>query len=69
MEKTIREILSNYIAGKIEIKDVIAREQKGERDFFKPRVIPELLRLSVELMGRVITSATCKKLYEEIENL
>ena len=28
-----------------------------------------MLRLSVEQMGRAITSATCKKLSEEIENL
>ena len=73
MEKIIREILSNYldrkIAEKIEIRDVIARDQKGERDVFKARGIPELLRLSVELKGRAITSATCKKFSEEIENL
>ena len=73
MEKTIRTILSNYldnkIADKIEIRDVIARDQKGGKEVFKARGIPELLRLSVELMGRAITSATCKKFSEEIEKL
>ena len=73
MEKTIRNILSNYldskIADKIEIRDVIARDQKGGNEVFKARGIPELLRLSVELMGRAITSATCKKFSEEIEKL
>ena len=54
---------------KIEIRDVIARDQKGGNEVFKARGIPELLRLSVEQMGRAITSATCKKLSEEIENL
>ena len=73
MEKTIRNILLNYldskIAEKIEIRDVIARDQKGGKEVFKARGIPELLKLSVELMGRAITSATCKKFSEEIENL
>jgi len=73
MEKTIRIIFSNYldnkIAEKIEIRDVIARDQKGGKEVFKAKGIPELLRLSVELMGRAITSATCKKFSEEIENL
>ena len=73
MEKTIRSILSNYldskIADKIEIRDVIARDQKGGKEVFKARGIPELLKLAVELMGRAITSATCKKFSEEIENL
>ena len=73
MEKTIRNILSNYldskIAEKIEIRDIVARDQKGGNEVFKARGIPELLRLSVEQMGRAITSATCKKLSEEIENL
>ena len=73
MEKTIRNILSNYldnkIAEKIEIRDIVARDQKGGKEVFKARGIPELLRLSVEQMGRAITSATCKKLSEEIENL
>ena len=73
MEKTIRNILSNYlenkIAEKIEIRDVIARDQKGGKEVFKARGIPELLRLSVDLMGRAITSATCKKFSEEIEKL
>ena len=73
MEKKIRDILSNYldskIADKIEIRDIVAREEIGGKEVFKARGIPELLRLSVELMGRAITSATCKKFSEEIENL
>ena len=73
MHETIREILSNYldksIADKIEIRDIVAREQKGKFEVFKARGIPELLKLSVELMGRAITSATCKKFSQEIEKL
>ena len=73
MEKKIRDILSNYldskIEDKIEIRDIVARDEIGGKEVFKARGIPELLRLSVELMGRAITSATCKKFSEEIENL
>ena len=73
MQKTIRELLSNYldksISDKIEIRDIVAREEKGVIEVFKPRGIPELLKLSVELMGRSITSATCKKFSQEIEKL
>jgi len=74
MQKEIRNILSNYldksIADKIEIRDIVAREYKEENiGVFKARGIPELLKLSVELMGRAITSATCKKFSQEIEKL
>ena len=73
MQKTIREKLSKYldksIADKIEIRDIVAREQKGGIEVFKARGIPELLKLSVELMGRSVTSATCKKFSQEIEKL
>ena len=73
MQKRIREKLYQYlnksIADKIEIRDIVAREQKGEIEVHKARGIPELLKLSVELMGRSITSATCKKFSQEIENL
>jgi len=73
MQETIRKILSNYltkdIADKIEIRDIVARDQEGEIEVFKARGIPELLKLSIELMGRAITSATCKKFSQEIEKL
>ena len=73
MQKIIREKLSKYldksISDKIEIRDIVAREQKGGIEVFKARGIPELLKLSVELMGRSITSATCKKFSNEIEIL
>ena len=73
MQETIRGILSEYldksIADKIEIRDIVASEQKGKTEVYKPRGIPELLKLSVELMGRSITSATCKKFSQEIEKL
>ena len=74
MQKEIRKILSNYldksIVDKIEIKDIVAKEHIEENiGVFKARGIPELLKLSVELMGRAITSATCKKFSQEIEKL
>jgi predicted GTPase len=73
MQETIRGILSEYldksIADKIEIRDIVASEQKGKTEVYKARGIPELLKLSVELMGRSITSATCKKFSQEIEKL
>ena len=73
MQKKIRELLSKYldksISDKIEIRDIVAREEKGQIEVFKARGIPELLKLSVELMGRSITSATCKKFSQEIEKL
>ena len=73
MQKTIRNILSRYlnksIVDKIEIRDIVAREEKGVIEVFKARGIPELFKLSVELMGRAITSATCKKFSQEIEKL
>ena len=73
MEGKIREILSKYldksIVDKIQIRDIVAKEERGEIEVFKARGIPELLKLSVELMGRSITSATCKKFSQEIEKL
>ena len=72
MEKKI-ELLSKYldksISDKIEIRDIVAREKKGNIEVFETRGIPELLKLSVDLMGRSITSATCKKFSQEIEKL
>ena len=71
MEKTIREILSNYldnkIAKKIEIRDVVARDQKAESVVFKARGIPELLRLSVELMGRAIIQPLVKNFLKKLK--
>ena len=73
MEKAIRRILYKYldksIVDKIEIRDIVAREERGKIEVFEARGIPELLKLSVELMGRSITSATCKKFSQEIEKL
>ena len=73
MEKKIRNILYKYldksISDKIEIRDIVAREKKGNIEVFETRGIPELLKLSVDLMGRSITSATCKKFSQEIEKL
>ncbi len=47
MQKKIRELLSKYldksISDKIEIRDIVAREEKGEIEVFKARGIPELL--------------------------
>ena len=48
---------------------LLLEAKKGEKEVFKVREIPELLRLSVELMGRANTSAICKKFSEEIEKL
>ena len=60
MQNIIREKLTKYldksISDKIEIRDIVAREEKGGIEVFKARGIPELLKLSVELMGRSITS-------------
>jgi predicted GTPase len=73
MQEIIRKILSRYldksISDKIEIRDIVAREERGGIEVFKARGIPELLTLSVKLMGRSITSATCKKFSQEIEKL
>ena len=51
MQKIIREKLSKYldksISDKIEIRDIVARKEKGGIKVFKARGIPELLKLSV----------------------
>ena len=75
MEKTIRNILDNYldhkIVEKIEIKSIVSRDFKDEDSNFEIKAygIPELLRLSFDIMGRSISSATCKNISRDIENL
>lgn len=73
MEKVIRNVLDNYldhkIVEKIEIKSVVARDYQDEDKTYKAYGIPELLRLSFDIMGRSISSATCKNIIESIEKL
>ena len=73
MKKKIREILQRHletdIVNKIEIKDIISRAKMMNGRKVKPKGINELLRCSFDVMGRAITSATCKKFSEEIEKL
>ena len=73
MEKTIREILQNYlehrIVKKIEITSIVSRDKQVGNITYKARGIPELLRSSFDIMGRAITSATFKKFSQDIENL
>ena len=73
MEKIIREILENYldhqIVKKIDIKSIVSRDFIDENIYCKAEGIPELLRLSFDVMGRAISSATCKKLSQDIEQL
>ena len=73
MEKIIRKILSNYlenkIVEKIEIKSLISRDKKVEDKIYKAYGIPELLKLSFDITGRAITSATFKKFSQDIENM
>ena len=75
MEDTIRKVLENYldnkIVQKIEIRSIVSRDFKDEDSqiVYKAYGIPELLRLSFDIMGRAISSATCKKLSQDIEDL
>ena len=75
MEDTIRKVLENYldnkIVQKIEIRSIASRDFKDEDSqiVYKAYGIPELLRLSFDIMGRAISSATCKKLSQDIEDL
>ena len=73
MEGIIRQILENYlehkVVEKIEIRSIISRDFKDKNFFCKAEGIPELLRLSFDIMGRAISSATCKKLSQDIEDL
>ena len=69
MEEEIRRILSKYleenIVNKIEIKSVVAKRKEN----INPYGIPELLKCSIDKMGKAITSATSKKFSEEIESM
>ena len=73
MEKTIRGVLDNYldhkIVEKIEIKSIVARDYEDEENSYKAYGIPELLRLSFDIMGRSISSATCKNIIDIIVKL
>ena len=73
MEKTIRNVLENYLehelVEKIEIKSVVSRDYKDEENSFKAYGIPELLRLSFDIMGRSISSATCQNIIDVIVDL
>ena len=69
MEEEIRRILSKYleenIVNKIEIKSIVAKRKEN----INPYGIPELLKCSIDKMGKAITSATSKKFSEEIESM
>jgi len=75
MEETIRKVLDNYldhkIVQKIEIRSIVSRDfiDEDTKTIYKANGIPELLRLSFDIMGRAISSATCKKLSQDIECL
>ena len=72
MEGIIRNILKKYEpqkADKIEIRSIVAQDQKGKNVTIKAYGIPELLRLSFDIMGRSISSATCKKISDDIIKL
>ena len=75
MEETIRKVLDNYldhqIVQKIEIRSIVSRDfiDEDTNTVYKANGIPELLRLSFDIMGRSISSATCKKLSQDIEDL
>ena len=73
MKKRIKEILSKYlenqIVDKIEIRDVISKAKIINGQEVKEKGISELLKCSFDVMGRAITSATCKKFSEDIEKL
>ena len=75
MEKIIRGILNNYlehqIVEKIEIKNVVARDKeiKDAGVILKAYGIPELLKLTFDIMGRSISSATCDRISKNIKKL
>ena len=73
MEETIRNILIKYlepkIAEKIEIKSILSRDSDDDEILVKAYGIPELLRISFDIMGRSISSATCLKISEDIKKL
>ena len=65
MEKAIGDILDKYlyhkILQKIEIKNILSRDDKDEytNNVIPAYDIPELLELSFDIMVRSISSATC----------
>ena len=73
MEEAIRNILIKYlepkIVEKIEIKSILSRDSVDDDILIKAYGIPELLRLSFDIMGRSISSATCLKISEDIKKL
>ena len=73
MEKAIRNVLKKYLGEekekKIEIKSIISRVIIDKDSNVKAHGIPELLRLSFDIMGRSIASATCRTISEGIEKL
>ena len=75
MEKSIQTVLDKYldheIVQKIEIKSILARDYIDNHSNirYKAYGIPELLRLSFDIMGRSISSATCKGIITDIEKL
>ena len=64
-EKEIRDIFDKYldhkIVQKIEIKNILSQDDKDEytNNVIPTYGIPELLKLSFDIMGRSISSATC----------
>ena len=73
MEKIIRNILLEYLdkqtVDKIIIKNVISKDKKINDTLIRAKGIPDLFKISFDLMGRAITSATFKKFSQDIENL
>ena len=75
MEKVIRDILDKYldhkIVQKIEIKNILSRDDKDEytNNIIPAYGIPELLKLSFDIMGRSISSATCLAISSNITEL
>ena len=73
MENIIRGILQDYlehkIVKKIDISSVVSRDKIVDNKIFKARGIREILIKSFDVMGRAITSATFKKLTENIEGM
>ena len=75
MEKVIRDILDKYldhkIVQKIEIKNILSRDDKDEytNNVIPAYGIPELLKLSFDIMGRSISSATCLAISSNITEL
>ena len=73
MEINIRKILSeyleNHIEEKIQIISVVSKDKIVRDKKYEAYGIPELLRCSIDLMERAVTSATFKKFSQDIEEL